>query len=86
LTQEGWFPAANLDQYLVSQLKKMVNDGRLVYQTVWGKKRPVVVSGEKSVAGINNGVDIFVLTAEGANSERLLSEVLKNLSCQLVIK
>ena len=86
LTQEGWFPAANLDQHLVSQLKKMVNDGRLVYQTVWGKKRPVVVSGEKSVAGIINGVDIFVLTAEGANSERLLSEVLKNLSCQLVIK
>jgi len=86
LTQEGWFPAANLDQYLVSQLKKMVNDGRLVYQTVWGKKRPVVVSGEKSVAGIINGVDIFVLTAEGPNSERLLSEVLKNLSCRLVIK
>jgi len=86
LTQEGWFPADNLEQYLVSQLKKMVKDGRLVYQTVWEKRRPVVISADKSVAGIINGVDLFVLTAEGQNSERLLSEVLKNLSCRLVIK
>lgn len=86
LTQEGWFPAADLDEYLVSQLKKMVKDGRLVYQTVWGKKRPVVISADRSVAGIINGVDLFVLTAEGQNSERLLGEVLKNLSCRLVIK
>ncbi|HUM33736.1 MAG TPA: transglutaminase-like domain-containing protein, partial [Candidatus Saccharicenans sp.] len=86
LTQEGWFPADNLEQYLVSQLKKMVKDGRLVYQTVWEKRRPVVISADKSVAGIINGVDLFVLTAEGQNSERLLSEILKNLSCRLVIK
>jgi hypothetical protein len=86
LTQEGWFPAADLDQYLVSQLKKMVKDGRLVYLPVWEKKRPAVISADKSVAGIINGVDLFVMSAEGQNSEQLLSEVLKHLTCQLVIK
>ena len=86
LTQEGWFPAANFDQYLVSQLKAMVKGGRLSYRSVWGKNRPMIISEQKSVAGLINGVDLFILTAEGQNSERLLSEVLKNLSCRLVIK
>lgn len=86
LTQEGWFPAANFDRYLVSQLRAMVKGGRLSYQSVWGKNRPVVISEQKSVAGLINGVDLFILTAEGPNSERVLNGVLKNLSCRLVIK
>ncbi|MDD8021457.1 MAG: transglutaminase-like domain-containing protein, partial [Acidobacteriota bacterium] len=86
LTQEGWWPTANLEQYLVEQLKKNVKGGRLTYQSVWGKKRPVIISEEKSVAGIINGVDIFIVTAEGKNSTRLLTEVLKNLKSKLVVK
>lgn len=86
LTQEGWFPASNFDDYLAGQLKNMIKNGRLVYQSIWGKKCPLVISGEKSVAGIVNGVDVFILTAEGNNSDRLLNEVLKNFSSRLVVK
>ena len=64
----------------------MIRNGRLVYQSIWGKKCPLVISGEKSVAGIVNGVDVFILTAEGNNSDRLLNEVLKNFSSRLVVK
>jgi hypothetical protein len=85
LSQESWFPAEDLEQHVISLLKKEVEDGKLVYEKVWGKKRPMMVSTKSSAAALINGVDIFVLTAKGKDSTSLLRMVLKNFHNGLVI-
>lgn len=78
LIQGSWFPADNLEQHLISLLRKEVKDGKLEYVKIWGKKRPILVSAEKSAVAIVNGVDVFILTARSQKSEELLRTVLKN--------
>ncbi|MGB9835365.1 MAG: transglutaminase-like domain-containing protein [Candidatus Saccharicenans sp.] len=86
VTQEGWFPAPNPDDYLVELLKKEVKEGRLVFEKAWGKRRPMLISPSKSAMALQNGVDIFVLLAEGPNSAAGLRQVLKGFKNDLLIK
>ncbi|RFT15738.1 MAG: Transglutaminase domain protein [Candidatus Saccharicenans subterraneus] len=84
LFQEGWFPSENLEKYLLERLKKEVNGGRQIQLRVWGKKRPALVSAEKSALAILNGTDLFLLVASGKNSEKLLAGVAAALENRLI--
>ncbi|MGB9893299.1 MAG: transglutaminase-like domain-containing protein [Candidatus Saccharicenans sp.] len=85
LKQESWFPADNLEKYLVNLLKKEVKDGKLAYVKVWGKKRPMLVSDEKSAVAIMNGLDLFILIAQGRDSEMLLKRGLSTFQNRLLV-
>ncbi|MGB9764071.1 MAG: transglutaminase-like domain-containing protein [Candidatus Saccharicenans sp.] len=85
LTQQSWFPAQDFEAYLISLIKNEVKVGKLEYWKAWGKKRPVLVSPEKSAIVLANGVDIFVLTAQGKESPGRLKMVLKNLKNELLV-
>ncbi|MCR4396597.1 MAG: transglutaminase-like domain-containing protein, partial [Candidatus Saccharicenans sp.] len=85
LIQESWFPAARLKNYLVDRLKKEVSGGKLDYITVWGKKRPLLVSPDKSAVAIANGLDIFLVLARGQESEKLLRRLLSGLESRLIL-
>lgn len=85
LFQEGWFPAENLEKHLLDRLKKEVNGGRQIQLRVWGRKRPALVSAEKSALAILNGTDLFVVVASGKNSEQLLAGVAAALENRLIV-
>jgi len=85
LIQESWFPADDQDKRLISLLNREVKEGKLFYHKVWGKRCPVLAGSEKSAASIMNGLDLFVVTAEGKNSESLLKMVLENFQNKLVV-
>lgn len=85
LSQESWFPATRPGNYLVDRLKKEVKGGKLDYITVWRKKRPLLVSPDKSAVAIANGLDIFLLVARGQESEKLLRRVLSGLESRLIL-
>lgn len=85
LLQESWFPAENQGKHLLNRLKKEASDGRQVHLRVWGKKRPALVSKEKSALAILNGTDLLVVVAEGKSSERLLAEVAAALENSLIM-
>lgn len=83
ILQEGWAPVENLDNYLLERLKKEVAGGRPVYLPVWGKRRPALVSVEKSALAILRGTDLFVVVATGKNSRQLLQQVAAGLENKL---
>lgn len=85
LFQEGWFPAENLEKYLLDRLKKEVSGGRQIQLRVWGRKRPALVSAEKSALAILNGADLLVVVASGKNSEQLLAGVAAALENRLIV-
>jgi len=85
LSQESWFPADYPEQHVITMLKKEVKDGKLAYEKVWGKKRPMEISAESSAVALVNGVDIFVLSARGKDSTGLLRKILKNFHNRLII-
>ncbi|MGB9907195.1 MAG: transglutaminase-like domain-containing protein [Candidatus Saccharicenans sp.] len=85
LIQESWFPAARPKNHLVDRLKKEVSGGKLDYITVWGKKRPLLVSPDKSAVAIANGLDIFLVLAQGQESEKLLRRLLSGLESRLIL-
>ncbi len=85
LLQEGWFPAESLEKYLLERLKKEVNGGSQAHIMVWGKKRPALVSAEKSALAILNGTDLFIIVVAGQNAEQWLRQVASSLECRLVI-
>ena len=86
LTQEGWLPAGDFNNYLVELLKKEIKDGILGYEKVLGRKSPRLVSATKSALALLNGVDVFMLVVEGKNSADLLREVLKNIHLDWPVK
>jgi len=83
--QEGWFPAENFEQFILTRLKKEVNEGQLVYEKVWGKRRPMIISPGRSAVALVNGVDFIILTAQGKNSSLILRAVLKNFQNGLIV-
>lgn len=85
LLQEGWFPSQDLGKYLLERLRKEVNGGSEIHIRVWGRKRPALVSAEKSALAILNGMDLFIIVADGRNSEQWLKEVASVLECGLII-
>ncbi|MDI6698822.1 MAG: transglutaminase-like domain-containing protein [Candidatus Saccharicenans sp.] len=84
ILQESWFPADKPEQHLWKRLGQEVREGRPAYLTVWGKRHPALVSGEVAAAAVKNGVDLFIVIARGANSEKLLIQVLNNLENKLM--
>lgn len=85
LLQESWFPAEHQEKHLLDRLRKEVNGGRQIQLRVWGKKRPALVSTEKSALAILNGTDLWVVVATGKNSERLLAAVAAALENKLIV-
>lgn len=85
LMQESWFPAARTENYLIARLKKEIKSGKLDYITVWGKKRLLLISPDKSAVTISNGLDIFLLVARGQESEKLLRQLLPGLESSLIL-
>jgi len=85
LSQESWSPADNFEQYLISLLRKEVKNGKIEYWKVWGKKRPVMIGPGKSTVALANGVDIFMVSVQGKNSDILLKTILNNLKNGLII-
>lgn len=85
LMQDSWFPAARPKNYLIARLKKEIKNGKLNYIMVWGKKRPLLISPDKSAVVIANGLDIFLLVARGQESEKLLRQLLPGLESSLIL-
>lgn len=84
IRQESWVPADKPEQHLLKSLGQEVKDGRPAYLTAWGKRHPALVSGEVSAVAITKGVDLFIVTARGTDSEKLLTRVLNNLESKLM--
>lgn len=85
LLQDGWLPVKDPEKQLINSLKKEVKGGKITYLNLWGKKRPAMVSAGKSAVAIINGLDLFLLTAQGEDSARLLDIALKNFQNRLII-
>jgi transglutaminase-like putative cysteine protease len=80
ILQEGWPPDKDPKAWTATLLNSYVKGGMNAAAGVRGYEASRADAAEKSAAAFRNGVDIWVVLAEGRNAAALLDEILTSLA------
>jgi hypothetical protein len=80
ILQEGWPPFKDPEVWTAALLDSLVKGGKRTAAAMRGFDASRADAGNKSAAVFRNGVDVWVILAEGRNAAALLDEVLGSLT------